>query len=113
MTLSSPTQPCRWCGRAFPKTSGPGRPRLFCAPACRQRDYISRLRAQEAGLAESELVITRRELEELRDKLFVLECAIEDARRDLGDGGEAREALEWVIDAAMPLLGVPLGEGAT
>ncbi len=64
-------------------------------------------------MAESELVITRRELEELRDKLFVLECAIEDARRDLGDGGEARESLEWVIEAAMPLLGVPLGEGTT
>jgi len=104
---------CRWCGRGFEVRAGRGRPRLFCAQSCRQKDYISRSRASEAGLAESELVITRRELEELRDKLFVLECAIGDARRDLAEGDDALAALEWVIEAAEPLLGAVLGESST
>lgn len=71
---------------------------------------MSRLRAQDAGLAESELVITRHELEGLRDKLYVLECAVEDARRDVAEGGEAAEALVWVIESAEPLFTTTLGE---
>ena len=89
---------------------GPGRPRRFCSQACRQKDYIGRLRAREAGLAESELVITRSELDELRDKLFVLECAIDDVRRDLAEGDDPQAALEWILQAAEPLLGASLGE---
>ena len=71
---------------------------------------MSRLRARDAGLAETELVITRTELEDLRDKLYVLECAIEDVRRDLPDGGDPAEALEWIIRSAEPLIGTPLGD---
>jgi hypothetical protein len=73
-------------------------------------DYLARVRARDTGLAESELVVTRAELDELRDKLYVLECAIDDVRRDLDDGGDPQEALEWVIEAAEPLLGAQLGE---
>lgn len=69
---------------------------------------MSRLRARDAGLAESELVLTRDELEALRDKLYVLECAIEDVRRDLLDDGDPAEALDWVIRSAEPLLTSPL-----
>jgi hypothetical protein len=101
---------CRWCGRGFEVTGGPGRPRLFCSQACRQKDYIGRLRARDAGLAESELIVTRSELEALRDKLFVLECAIDDVRRDVADGDDPAIALQWVIQAAEPLLGTTLGE---
>jgi len=104
---------CRWCGRRFELRPGPGRPRLLCSQACRQKDYISRLRAKEAGLAESDLVVARAELEELRDKLFVLECAIHDVRDDLHDGGNPAEALAWILEAAEPLLGTTLGERST
>lgn len=64
-------------------------------------------------MAETELVITRRELEELRDKLYVLECAVEDARRDIAADGDPAEALAWVIESAVPLFATPLGEVAT
>lgn len=83
---------------------------MFCNQACRQKEYVSRLRAQDAGLAESELVVTRTELDDLRDRLFVLECAVADARRDLADGDDPAEVLEGVMAAAEPLFGTPLGD---
>ena len=71
---------------------------------------MSRLRAQDAGLAEDQLVVARTELEALRDKLFVLECAIADARRDLAEGDDPGPILDDVMAAAEPLFGSPLGE---
>jgi len=65
------------------------------------------LRAQEAGLTEAELVVTREELDLLHDKLYVLEAAIEDVERDLTGSStkqEYVEALEWLLDAARPLV---------
>jgi hypothetical protein len=60
------------------------------------------------GLGEAELIITRQALDELRDKLYVLEAAVEDVDRDL-QGAEAeqdlRDALDWLLQAARPLLG--------
>lgn len=113
MTETGSTQACRWCGRPFAIAGRRGRPRKFCTQACRQKDYISRLRAQDAGLAETELVITRTELEDLRDRLYVLECTIGDVRRDLAEGDDPRIALDAVIEAAEPLFGTPLGERST
>ena len=98
---------CRWCGRKLPKGEGPGRPRQFCTQACRQKDYIARLRAQEAGLSEAELIVTREELETLHDKLYVLEAAVEDVERDLARSPTKQdyaEAVEWLLDACRPLL---------
>jgi hypothetical protein len=90
-----------------PDQSGAGRPRQFCSQACRQRDYIARLRSQEAGLSEAELVVTRQELDELHDKLYVLSAAIEDVERDLARSSTKQdyvEAVEWLLDAARPLV---------
>lgn len=98
---------CRWCGRKLPAATGPGRPRAFCSQACRQRDYIARLRAAEAGLSEAELVVTRDELDELHDRLYVLEAAIDDVERDLRGAPTKQdyaEALEWLLDACRPLI---------
>ena len=97
----------------MPVREGPGRPRRFCSQACRQKDYIARLRTREAGLSEAQLVIARAELDDLRDKLYVLECAVADARRDLAEGDDPRQLLDWVIEAAEPLFGAPLGEAST
>jgi hypothetical protein len=93
-----------WCGRRFVVRGGAGRPRRYCRQSCRQRDYEARRRSAELGLSEGELVVTRAELESVRDRLYVLQCAVEDAERDLaerGDDPEDRErAFEWLLDAA-------------
>jgi hypothetical protein len=64
-------------------------------------------RRAELGLSETELVITRQALEELRDKVYVLEAAVEDVDRDLGEAAsdqEVRDALDWLLSAARPLV---------
>ena len=76
---------CRWCARRFTVEPGPGRPREFCRRSCRQRDYEARRRAAEVGLSEHELVLTRQAMEELRDRLYVLEAWLLDAARPLRD----------------------------
>ena len=49
-------------------------------------------------------MVTREELESVRDRLYVLECAVDDVERDLaerGDDADDRErALAWLLDAA-------------
>jgi hypothetical protein len=98
---------CRWCARRFTVTVGPGRPREFCRRSCRQRDYEARQRASEVGLSEHELVLTRQAMDDLRDRLYVLECAVEDVERDLrGSSTKAdlQEAVDWLLDAARPVI---------
>ena len=84
---------------------GPGRPRRYCRQSCRQRDYEARRRAAELGLGEHELVITRAELQDMQDRLFVLACTIDDAERDLAQPeakrvAELRRILAYVAAAA-------------
>jgi hypothetical protein len=86
---------------------GPGRPKEFCRQSCRQADYVARQRNAELGLGEAELIITRAALDELRDRLYVLEAAIEDVERDraAADGEQdLRDALEWLLAAARPVI---------
>lgn len=53
-------------------------------------------------------MIARSELEALRDALYVLEAAVEDVERDIAatpeDPQELRRSLDWLLDAARPLL---------
>ena len=99
---------CKWCGRGLPERDGPGRPRQFCSQVCRQREFEARQRANEVGLSESELIVTRAELEQLRDALYVVEAAVEDVDRDLAaacdDTDEVKRSLEWLLQAVRPLL---------
>ncbi len=91
--------------------AGPGRPRLFCAQGCRQRHYEARQRARELGVGEAELIVARAALEELSDRLYVLECAVDDVVRDLEAArtvAEHREALEWLLEAARQVLDHPV-----
>ena len=97
-------QGCRWCGRKFAVAGGSGRPRVFCKQACRQRDYEARHRAQELGLGEHELVITRTQLESAQDRLYVLARTVEDADVDLAQpearrAKELRRVLDYLLDA--------------
>ena len=97
---------CRWCGRGLPPRRGPGRPREFCKDSCRQLDYQARRRAAEVGLSEDELIVARRQLDELYDRLYVLEAAVEDVERDLAHDPtpeDFREAVAWLLDAARPV----------
>ena len=103
MTQLPEGQRCRWCGRGIDLRPGPGRPREFCKPSCRQADYIARQRRQEVGLSEHELIIARDALEDLRDKIYVLEAALEDVERDLANDGDAAECLRWLQEAARPV----------
>jgi hypothetical protein len=96
---------CRGCGRGFAHAAGVGRPRLYCRQSCRQRDYEARRRGLELGLGEDELVITRAELESIRDRLFVLERTVEDAEVDLEQpearkAKELRRVLDYVLETA-------------
>ena len=83
---------CRWCGRTFEPTAGAGRPRQYCKRSCRQRDYESRQRTAELGLGEHELIVTRQELNELRDRLYVLAETLKDVEKDLTDDEADDEA---------------------
>ena len=106
MTELDAERRCRFCRRPLPPAARTGRPREFCRQSCRQQEYVRRQRATEVGLAEDELVVTRAELDELHDLLYVLEAAVEDVERDLAEAttvGEVREAAQWLLDAARPL----------
>jgi hypothetical protein len=70
-------------------------------------DYQARRRAAEVGLSEDELIVARRELDELYDRLYVLEAAVEDVDRDLADDPrpeDYRDAVAWLLDAARPVV---------
>ena len=98
---------CRWCRHALPAQDGPGRRKEFCSQKCRQWDWVSRQRASELELSENELVMTREELDALKDQIYVLHCALADARNDLSKPRHTkesiREILDWVMDAAEPV----------
>jgi hypothetical protein len=76
---------------------------------------LRRQRAREAGLAEHELIVTRAELDDLHDRLYVLESALEDVDRDVAEATTAKDykdALSWLLDAARPLTQSRLGDPA-
>ena len=99
---------CKWCRRVLPSQKM-GRPREFCSQACRQWHWVGKQRAAELQLSESELIITKDELDRLHDELYVLACAVNDAEKDLAAGQgketakELRELLDWLLEAARPL----------
>ena len=100
---------CAWCARRIAsRPKGPGRPRTYCRRSCRQRAYEARQRVDELGLGESELVMARAQLDLIRDRSYVLECAIEDVEGDVSASStkaELVEALDWLLEAARPLVG--------
>jgi hypothetical protein len=103
VTLSGErTARCRWCGREYAAAAGPGRPRLYCRRSCRQRDYEARRRAAEVGLGEHELIVTRQELHELRDRLYLLARTVDDVEQDLTDdpADDERRLLKVLLYAA-------------
>ena len=100
---------CVWCRTPLPVQTGSGRPWRFCTQACKQWDWVARQRASELALSEDELVVTRSELDALRDQIFILKCAIDDVEQDLDPSidpttRDFKAALTWLLDAAKPLV---------
>jgi hypothetical protein len=96
----------------MPASAKTGRPRRYCKRSCRQRDFEARERARAHGLDEADLIVTREALEQLRDQLYVVQCAVEDVRRDIGSSArptlhEYEEAMAWLLDSLAPLLAAP------
>ena len=60
-------------------------------------------------LNEHELIITKAELDQLHDELYVLACAVDDVDRDLKSAAkgpttsEVKEMLSWLLEAARPI----------
>lgn len=103
---------CRWCRHVLANQSGPGRRREFCSQRCRQWDWVSRQRAADLQLSENELVMTRDELDQLKDQIYVLHCAVIDAKRDLEHPRHTKETLldivNWLLEAAEPVAAASL-----
>ena len=97
---------CRWCGRQFVAHPGPGRPRRFCRPGCRQQAYLARKLAGAHGLGDDDVIVPREALEDLQSRLYCLQAALEDVERDLAASAEpadVAEALDWLRENARPL----------
>ena len=103
---------CRWCRHVLAASTGPGRPKEFCSQRCRQWDWVSRQRASELALSENELVMTRDELDALKDQMYVLHCALNDVQTDLASPRQTKETLlemlGWLIQAAEPIAAASL-----
>ena len=102
---------CAWCGGAIPETGGPGRPRRYCRRSHRQRAFEARRLGGARGLAPGEAVIGTETLASLRDRLYVMETALEDAAGDLSGNptpGEIREAYDNLAAAAGQVLEIPV-----
>ncbi|HEY2766153.1 MAG TPA: hypothetical protein VGJ13_19400 [Pseudonocardiaceae bacterium] len=91
---------CAWCGARLP-TGRAGRPRRYCAQACRQRAYEQRSAVQRAGLADDAVVLSEREFADLTDRIFQLRCAAEDVLTAVTDGAGTPELHRLASDLAM------------
>ena len=64
-------------------------------------------------------MIARTELDDLHDRLYELEAAIEDVDRDLAAAGpkpalrDVQDALAWLLATARPVAALRLGTGST
>lgn len=74
---------------------------------------MSRQRAAELALSETELVVARAELDNLKDLIFVLQCAVSDVKSDLASSrhtqASLRELAEWLLEAAEPVTTASFG----
>jgi hypothetical protein len=95
----------------LPAAAGAGRPRRYDRQSCRQRDYEARALARQHGLADDEVVVDRSQLQDLHDRIYVVEAALEDVATDLGERrtpARVQAALEHLTAAAAGLRGYVL-----
>jgi hypothetical protein len=75
---------------------------------------VARRGARDANLTEAQLVMARSQVDALHDAIYVLSCAVNDARRDLDALGprprvhEVREVLDWLLENSEPVVALQL-----
>ena len=85
-----------------------GRPRRYCRDSHRQRAYEARRLGWRMDLTSAEATVSAAALNELGDRLTVLEAALEDVEQDLKVSPNAdayRAAFEHLYEAAAGLRG--------
>jgi len=106
VTLKPEIAHCAWCGRAFAVSGGQGRRPLYCRRSHRQRAFEARCLAARMGLESGEALVNAEGLCRLRDRLYVLESALDDVEDDLrGKPGaeEYKRAFQHLYAAAAQL----------
>ena len=58
------------------------------------------------GLSQEDVLISRESYSSLRDQMYVLQAALEDAAADLAEGADCLEVLDDVRRAARRLVGI-------
>ena len=108
---------CSWCGERIARGSGPGRPRKYCRPSHRQRHYEARREAEARSLGPGEAVFRTEDIGRLRDAIYVLESALQDARQDVADAGTleaypaAMQSVSRAVDELLALRWEPSAAG--
>lgn len=92
-----PASKCAWCGSAFVGGGTVGRPAKYCRRSHRQRAFEAAQRGRERGLGTGEIVVDAGGWVKLRDALYRLESAIEDAEIDLDDGVDSRSIVAALL----------------
>lgn len=72
---------------------------------------MARKLAAAHGLGDDDVIVSRARLDELQDRLYALQAALEDVERDLAgsdDPADVAEALAWLRENAEPLRDVRL-----
>jgi hypothetical protein len=85
-----------------------GRPRRYCRRSHRQRAYEARRLAERMGLDSGDTLVATNDLERVRDRLYVLESALDDVEADLRGAApveEYRRAFQHLYAAAAQLRG--------
>ena len=71
--------------------TGPGRPRRYCRVSHRQRHYEARREAVLRDLNPGEVLYRSDDIRSLRDAIYVVKTALQDARMDLADAATLEE----------------------
>lgn len=102
---------CRWCGAPLVRRPSGGRPRQYCRQGCRQQAYLARKLAAAHALGADEVVVRQADLEELQDRVYALQAALEDVANDLAEAAgvdDVRRALDWLVSQAEPVAALRL-----
>ena len=108
MTQRAEISHCAWCGRAFALSGSQGRKARYCRRSHRQRAFEARCLAARMGLDSGEALVDADALCLLRDRLYVLESALDDVEGDLKGRPSAEDykrAFQHLYAAAAPLRG--------
>ena len=108
MTQHAEISHCAWCGRAFALSGSQGRKARYCRRSHRQRAFEARCLAARMGLDSGEALVDADALCRLRDRLYVLESALDDVEGDLKGRPSAEDykrAFQHLYAAAAPLRG--------